>query len=442
MAKKRKSPPPPQPIDIGQLTSQISSQAQQDFQNQLNANLAAFPQIEGLQLGTIDKVASNLDNQYTAQANAALGSATADVASLRRVGDRIGSVGSRAEGIASDAQEFATGPTRLDRQIAALGETAMAQRADQVAGSRVANVGSIRASAAERGLMREAAGQGLLGQLENQAATEMALGRNLSPEQEREAAQAARAGMSARGLGVGNAALAAEVLNRDRFASQREAERRAFASGVLNQATGVRQTANQAFLGRMDSNLGRAQQSALAEAQFRQQAALANQDANQRQVEMNRAFLQSANQSGINSQISRGSYAMGALGQTANIYGQQAGIYQNAAGLGLNIANQSIANDPYMRAFAPGTAIGSGVLGQLNQTIGNAWNNASQLAGNVASFNTNMAASNYNSFQNNQAALQGARMQAGATAGASQNAMMGSGMAAGGMVLGMTALAI
>lgn len=64
------------------------------------------------------------------------------------------------------------------------------------------------------------------------------------------------------------------------------------------------------------------------------------------------------------------------------------------------------------------------------------------MAGNVASFNANMIDSRYNAYQNNRASLQGAAMQAGATAGASNQAMMGSGMAAGGMVLGMTALAI
>jgi hypothetical protein len=86
--------------------------------------------------------------------------------------------------------------------------------------------------------------------------------------------------------------------------------------------------------------------------------------------------------------------------------------------------------------------MGSTTLGQSGQMIGNTYNTATQMAGNVASFNANMLDSRYNSYQNNRAALQGAAMQAGATAGASQNSMMGSGIAAGGMVLGMTALAI
>ena len=70
-------------------------------------------------------------------------------------------------------------------------------------------------------------------QLNASALADLQLGRSLTPEQERAATQAARAGMSARGLGVGNAALAAEVLNRDAYASQREAQRRTFAGAVM-----------------------------------------------------------------------------------------------------------------------------------------------------------------------------------------------------------------
>lgn len=77
--------------------------------------------------------------------------------------------------------------------------------------------------------------------LEDQAARELALGRSLTPEQEREATQAARAGMAARGLGVGSAAAAAEILNRDRYATERESQRRDFANAVMRQGIGIRQ---------------------------------------------------------------------------------------------------------------------------------------------------------------------------------------------------------
>jgi hypothetical protein len=600
-------PPPPQakPIDYGKVIQQSSKASQESFEKQLAAQIKAYPKQEALQLGTLAKVSGNLNNSYTRDANSALQAAAKETIKLTQSGDRIGSTANRSNQIASAAQKFAAAPTSLDRQISRLGASAMSQQADQVKGQKIAKTGNmqaakvqpvrnvkadkvraatakgaqvanvkdvqaatgnaaqmgqvadvgtrdIRANAAERALMNEARGGGLLGQLESQASNDLALGRSLSAEQERDAIQSARAGAAARGMATGNSAMAAELLNRDRYATQREAERRAFASGVLNQGTGIRQVANQATLTRQEGNAvrnlqadlanqstdfntgqfnaGNQQQMALAnmansqqanlanfdfdtnramtnaqmmqqsqqfnaanqqqaslanqqtglsaalanqqtglqigltdasfrqaanaanfdaannraftEAGYRQQASLANQDANQRQVEMNRAFLQNANQSGINSQISRGGYAMGALGQTANLYGQQAGAYQNAAGLGINIANQSMANDPYMRAFAPGTSIGGSTLGTSANMIGNTWSGATQMAGNVASFNANMLDSRYNSYQNNQAALQGAQMQAGATAGASQNAMMGSGMAAGGMVLGMTALAI
>lgn len=575
MSKKKKSSAPPQaaPIDYGQMMAQASAAASAQYRDQIAAQIESYPKMEALQLGTIQKVSDNLRNPYTQRADAALGAAAEQTAKLTQSGDRIGTTATRADQLAEAAQSFAAGATALDQRIAALGASAMDQRADQVSGAKISNIGEmdyarlgqvadvqgpagyapdqirasniraaqagamgdvasrdIRASAAERAMMNEAASGGLLGQLESQASNDLALGRSLSAEQEREAAQSARAGMAARGLGVGTSAVAAEMLNRDRFAAQREAERRAFASGVLNQATGVRQAANQAYASRMDANRGRmlqaslanqaarlnfnqsnaqllqqarlanqsaglqaqqanqaanaraaefqqsetlraalsnqqarlaqsseqarlqqaaigasfdaAQQRAIGEAGYAQQAALANQDANQRQVEMNRAFLQNANQSGINSEISRGGYALGALGQTANLYGQQAGAYQNAAGLAQNLAASNIAADPYMRAFAPGTSIGSGTLGTSASMIGNTWQGATQMAGNVASFNANMLDSRYNSYMNNRAALQGAAMQAGATAGASQNSMMGSGMAAGGMVLGMTALAI
>lgn len=654
--KNNTPPPQAQPIDYGALMAQSSKAASKQFRDQIKAQIEAYPQMEGLQLGTIQRIADNLNNEYTQQADAALGAATGETIKLTESGDRIGGVAGRANALGMSAEQFAQGRTALDEQIAAEGATAMGQRADQVSGARVADVGrmqasqagpaaivqgpqgyspaeiraqqinaaqagpvanvqaastgapervsgtrvagvgpmqsarvgrvqnvrsrDIQASAAEQALMREATGGGLTGQLQAQAARDLSLGRSLSAEQSRDAIQSARSGAAARGLSTGNSALAAEMLNRDRYATQRENERRAFASGVAQQATGIQQAANQAYMGRQDSNAGRnmqaslanqgvaqaramqdaqfaqqagltdnqnaqqrvlaeagyaqqaglsnqdfafrsasqdaqlaqqaalanqqagltlgqsnaqllqqaalanqsaglqagqlnqaagsrasefqqsealraalanqstdlslgltnaqlaqqaneasfnsAQQRAMAEAGYSQQASMANQDTNQRQNEMNRAFLQNANQNLINSEITRGGYALGALGQTANLYGQQAGAYQNAAGLGLNIANQSMANDPYMRAFAPGTTIGGGTLGASANMIGNTWQGATQMAGNVASFNANMQMSDRNNVRTNNAALQGAYMQAKATEDAGMMQMVGS----------------
>ena len=486
--KEQAAPPQAQPIDYAKLMAQSSKAAREQYRDQLAAQIESYPKMEALQLGTISKISENLNNRYTKAADDALQGAAGETIKLTQSGDRIGSVADRNNQIAANAEAFASGPTALDRQISRLGASAMRQRADQVQGQRIDRTPNmqaasvrrvqdvrnqnIRASDAELGLLREAQGGGLLGQLESQAANDLALGRSLSAEQERDAIQAARAGAAARGMAAGNSAMAAELLNRDRYATQRENERRAFASGVLGQGTGIRQAANAAYLGRMEGNASRNLQAALqnqqknlqlgltdaqfqqsanaanfdaannrafTEAGYAQQADLANQDANQRQVEMNRAFLQNANQSGINSQLARGSYAGQMLGQTANLYGQQAGAYQNAAALGLNIANQSMANDPYMRAFAPGTTIGGGTLGTSANMIGNTYNTATQMAGNVASFNANMLDSRYNSYMNNNAALQGAAMQAGAAGQAGTMGMIGS---IGGAAIGAVGLAV
>jgi hypothetical protein len=67
---------------------------------------------------------------------------------------------------------------------------------------------------------------------------DLALGRSLSPEQERAAQQSARGAFAARGLGTSMGSSAAEILNRDAVATQREAERRAAASQANNMMMG------------------------------------------------------------------------------------------------------------------------------------------------------------------------------------------------------------
>lgn len=69
-------------------------------------------------------------------------------------------------------------------------------------------------------------------ELANQAQQELALGRSLSPEQQRDATQSARAAFAARGMATGNPAIGAELLMRDRFADARQQQRRQFAGGV------------------------------------------------------------------------------------------------------------------------------------------------------------------------------------------------------------------
>jgi len=86
--------------------------------------------------------------------------------------------------------------------------------------------------------------------------------------------------------------------------------------------------------------------------------------------------------------------------------------------------------DPYARALGPAFQVGSATMGQGTQLIGQTFGNATQQAGNVESFNANMAMNRYNSVMNNNAALQGAGMQAGAASQAGTMGMIGSGVGA------------
>jgi hypothetical protein len=80
-------------------------------------------------------------------------------------------------------------------------------------------------------------------QLVSQAASDLAMRGQLSPEEERASQQAARAAYAARGVGLGDQAALAEVLNRYQFANQREAQRRAFAQQAMAQSAALSQPA-------------------------------------------------------------------------------------------------------------------------------------------------------------------------------------------------------
>lgn len=110
---------------------------------------------------------------------------------------------------------------------------------------------------------------------------------------------------------------------------------------------------------------------------------------------------------------------------TGNVFGRagQAGNMLGAAAQG------QLMVDPYTRALGS-AGIGSNLGNQLQSSIGQTFGNAQQMAGNVASFNANMLDSRYNSYMNNTAAMQAARMQAGAASQAGTMGMIGSGVGA------------
>ncbi|MFO0203430.1 MAG: hypothetical protein ACK528_09910, partial [Alphaproteobacteria bacterium] len=146
--KKTAAPPQAEPINYEKLFKQSNKAAAEQFRDQIKAQIEAYPQMEGLQLGTIQRIADNLNNDYTQQADAALGAAAGETIKLTESGDRIGGVAGRANALGMSAEQFAQGRTALDEQIAAEGATAMGQRADQVSGARVADTGRMQASQA------------------------------------------------------------------------------------------------------------------------------------------------------------------------------------------------------------------------------------------------------------------------------------------------------
>jgi hypothetical protein len=168
-------------------------------------------------------------------------------------------------------------------------------------------------------------------QLQRDAESELALGRSLSPEQQREASQSARAAFAARGLGTSMGSSAAEILNRDAYGQQRLDARRGFAAGV-----------NQMDLARRQRRIG------------------------------------------------------------------LAGAYTEL--------------DPFRQSIGPAFGLGASTLSNTTGQVGNIFANSLQQSGNVASFNTNMLASNRNAVLNNNAAMQAAAMQSGAMG---QSGMMG-----------------
>ena len=153
--KLQKVPEAAEPLDYTKMFAAARENSRLIGQDQIDQQKSAYPELEKLQLGTIEKVSANLNNESYREAKAGLDS--------------------------------------VDPRNNAISK-----------------------------------------QLNASALSDLQLGRSLSPEQERAATQQARAGYAARGLGAGTGAMAAEVLNRDAYATQREAQRRTFAGAVMS----------------------------------------------------------------------------------------------------------------------------------------------------------------------------------------------------------------
>jgi hypothetical protein len=350
-------------------------------------------------------------NDYTKRADNIINDTMSrGTTALIDTGNKINALGDTASGLSNYAAQFANGPTALDNLISSAGGNALNARADQVSmPDQIRNVSALNAYA-------NTTGSGSLGNsLLQQAGDQLASGGRLSPEALRNASQQAASSFSQRGLGTGAGAAAAEILNRDAATNARLQQYQNFAQNVEAQDLARRQTNTAARNQFALSNQNVGMQAQLANQGADQamnaqrlSAQQANQGANMNMLAGNRDFLINSNNAVNNSQISRGNYSIGALGNTANIYGQGGGAYQNASQLGYGGASALVNLDPMQRAMGIGVNLGTATNGQTGQMLGNYNNQMNDLASNVASFNTNMQASQYNSQNNNNAAMTGA----------------------------------
>jgi hypothetical protein len=198
-------------------------------------------------------------------------------------------------------------------------------------------------------------GQALTAEAERRA---QAMGR-LSPEEERDAIQQARASMAARGLATGNAGIGAELLNRDRFVQQRRAQ-------DINLVTGVGAANEQRRVGYAGQSAGLADQERARQLGLRQDAYNFSIGSNPAMMALGigspyanmtpQAMQMVAGSQGLSPQYSGGQFS-----------GQGGGFNMAGAGMG---ALSGAASGAMIGSVVPGIgtavgAIGGGLLGGL-----------------------------------------------------------------------------
>ena len=358
MAKKKsEAPPEPSPIppiDIAGTIKTVGQTASKLTDKQFDALVKNYPDMERQTFGTIGNIVTMLDGGGALYAWERSDPTKKEIRAAKKAGEPIPTAGWTKTKIGDAPKNEYTAESK-----AAI-EAAMAQSAN------VSGLAGKSAALGDWGINKANDAYATAGpteierRLEQDALQDLSLGRALSAEELRNAAQSVRSAFAARGLGSSLGSATAEVLNRDAFANQRLMQRRGFA-GTVNDM--------------MTNNLLRRR------GQAGEFAALGSN----------------------------------ALGQASQAYGLASNIQMQGAS---NLA----ALDPTRFAIQPGMQMAGGMQGNSMSMIGNTFGNTANLAGNlamanadIAGFNTNMQASMYNSYQNNQAALRAAGMYSGAS---------------------------
>ena len=231
------------------------------------------------------------------------------------------------------AAEFGDRNKLIGDMQKSLGSTAEYSRLQKALGTGV----TAQQASMER-MRAQETGQGALGaRLMQEAMAKMEQGGQLSPEAARDATQAARSGMAARGMATGNAGMAAELLNRDRYSRQREFENLGFAQNV-----------EAADLGRRTQNTMNRQQAGMQNAQAFNQLSQFN--------------------TGMRADTDR--YNMGLLGQSAGLAdaerGRQLGTQQDIYNFRLSTNPRMMLaglGQPYANLQVPGLQQLGGIVG-------------------------------------------------------------------------------
>ena len=311
-----------------------------------------FNQFADQQFGQIGRLAGQLNNQFTQGATNQLNRSFYDTDELAAMGARAASAGDWAGG-----QIYGMAPE--------------AQRIGSQSMGQIGGLGSMLAGQARQGFT-QAGPTGIEQALYNQGQAELAMGRSLSPEQMREATQSARQAFAARGMASGNAAAGAELLNRDRLATQRQAERRQFAA-TANQMREDNVAARRAAAAGLAASSGNLY------------------DAGGRMGMLGTQTAAELRNMGADNML-RGRQIGGALLEGSGR------LRQTGVGMFADL-------DPYQRAIQGGLSLGQTAMGSSADMTQGAFGNMLDLFANTGSFNINRGDSLYNSWNNNVTAV-------------------------------------
>ena len=416
-----------QTIQTGQRAGRQISNLAPVAQRQAN-NAATNINRQGNQ---ITQVADQYGNRLTRQATGANREADAAAGRVDRQGNQITQVadqyGNRLTRQATGANREADAAARridpLGQQVMRIGDTYMGQ---------IGGVGTMLANQARQGFATSGPTE-IEAELYRQGQEELAMGRSLSPEQLREATQSARQGMAARGMATGQAALGAELLNRDRYATQRETERRGFAADA-NQLREENVMGRRDAAGRMAEAGGRTLDAAGRIGMAGRELAGNLYDTAGRMrlagTDIGGRLLDSAGQMRMDGREAAGRLydaggRMRMLGTTTA--GDLRGLGAETAMRGQSLGGSLLADsgrlrqtgagmiadlDPFQRSLQAGLQLGQSSSGMGLDAVGQGYGNMLDLYANTGSFNINRNDSNAKSWINNATAIKTGNMAA------------------------------